>query len=247
MSKAKKRQKTERKPFPKAVKVPFPYQKDEPNVVPPATMDRNAPPTELLPHYFSNDYGDHSGPMRCRRCGMHEEGLLGKDEYCSGWVDWAPPTQSCIHPHGFMGRPRVCSICGGSPITVEPPCQHTNGFVGEIGNEGHCVDCGASDRGQQWTNLGMTATGFVAAGEAIRLAGEAEQRSMYRGAVTAVPKPSRKQLEVLHLDGVYTYHGIGPDMPWKFDVPNKTLLIGKGVGRVMVPLDNVRYITLKEY
>jgi len=50
-----------------------------------------------------------------------------------------------------------------------------------------------------------------------------------------------KQLEVLGMDGVYTYYPVGPRCGWKIDPTTHTLIVGQGWDRVNVPLINVRH------
>jgi hypothetical protein len=153
--------------LPKAVKLPFPHPDNGPESAGMAEIGRivmldNDPPTkpEPVPHYFCASGKNGEGPVRCRRCGMHEEGLLIRDELCSGWQDWEEDLPS--------PTPAVRAI-------------------------------------------------------------------------------KRIQIVVLHNDNVNTFHPVPEGEGWKIDPPSRTLQIGKGVGRVHVPLDNVRYYSPQEY
>lgn len=60
-------------------------------------------------------------------------------------------------------------------------------------------------------------------------------------------KPHGLHLVVIHSNENVTYHAVGCGKPWKIDAGLQLLVIGKGVGRVMVPLCNIMYFTLEEY
>lgn len=49
----------------------------------------------------------------------------------------------------------------------------------------------------------------------------------------------RIQLVVTHMDNQVSYFTV-PDTGWKLDPIHRQILIGRGIDRVMVPLDNVR-------
>jgi len=57
----------------------------------------------------------------------------------------------------------------------------------------------------------------------------------------------RIQLVVLGKDGVYQYYTVPQGQSWKVDPVNRELVIGRGVPRTHVPLDNVRSYTIEEY
>lgn len=54
------------------------------------------------------------------------------------------------------------------------------------------------------------------------------------------------QLAVLHLDHISTYYPVQPG-GWKIDAAIRCIVIGHGIGRYMVPLDNVRSIQITEF
>ncbi len=57
----------------------------------------------------------------------------------------------------------------------------------------------------------------------------------------------RRQLVVTHNNENVTYYPVGHGKPWKVDSGLQLLIIGKGIGRMMVPLCNIMYFTLEEY
>lgn len=67
------------------------------------------------------------------------------------------------------------------------------------------------------------------------------------GMVTSVTVTKRLQLVVTHNNGNVTYYPVGNGKPWKVDAGLGLLIVGKGVGRMMVPLCNIMYFTLEEY
>jgi hypothetical protein len=59
--------------------------------------------------------------------------------------------------------------------------------------------------------------------------------------------PLQLQLVVTHNNEKVTYHPVGTDRPWRIDAGLRELVIGKGVGRVMLPLCNILYYSLEQY
>lgn len=58
---------------------------------------------------------------------------------------------------------------------------------------------------------------------------------------------ARLQLVVTHNNENVTYYPVGDDVPWKIDAGLQLLVVGKGIGRMMVPLCNIMYFTLQQY
>lgn len=54
------------------------------------------------------------------------------------------------------------------------------------------------------------------------------------------PKPLRKFLHVVFLNGSERWYELDAE-GWRFDAMTRELVIGKGLGRKMIPLDNVEY------
>lgn len=54
-------------------------------------------------------------------------------------------------------------------------------------------------------------------------------------------------LVVTHMDDSYSYHGLGgPEgRGWRIDSPTRTLVVGKGLDRTIVPLETVKGIRFK--
>lgn len=65
--------------------------------------------------------------------------------------------------------------------------------------------------------------------------------------VTSVTAAKRLQLVVTHNNENVTYYPVGNGKPWKVDAGLGLLVVGKGTGRMMVPLCNIMYFTLEEY
>lgn len=63
----------------------------------------------------------------------------------------------------------------------------------------------------------------------------------------SLAKPKRLHLMVTHNNENVTFYPVGDGKPWKVDAGLQLLIIGKGVGRMMVPLCNIMYFTLQEY
>lgn len=59
-------------------------------------------------------------------------------------------------------------------------------------------------------------------------------------------RPWRVQLHVTHNDETQTFHPV-TDRGWKIDASLGMLIIGKGLGRVYLPLCNIRYFSPEEY
>jgi len=57
---------------------------------------------------------------------------------------------------------------------------------------------------------------------------------------------TRLQLVVTYADHTIMYYPVTPDGGWKIDNPNRCLVIGRGVPRVHVPLDQVRSFEIAE-
>lgn len=54
------------------------------------------------------------------------------------------------------------------------------------------------------------------------------------------------QLVVTHTNESVTYHSLSKERPLRIDAGSQTLVIGKGLGRVMVPLIGVLYYSIEE-
>lgn len=54
-------------------------------------------------------------------------------------------------------------------------------------------------------------------------------------------------LVVTHMDDSYSYHGLGgPEgRGWRIDSPTRTLVVGKGLDRTIVPLETIKGIRFK--
>jgi hypothetical protein len=83
-------------------------------------------------------------------------------------------------------------------------------------------------------------------GHAVIYAGPFDRPSVNEDKIKSV-NPHRLHLVVTHSNENVTYHAVGSGKPWKIDAGLQLLVIGKGVGRVMVPLCNIMYFTLEEY
>lgn len=49
----------------------------------------------------------------------------------------------------------------------------------------------------------------------------------------------RVQIHTTLLDGTQRFYLVPPEDGWKIDATSRCLIIGKGMGRIYVPLDNV--------
>lgn len=54
------------------------------------------------------------------------------------------------------------------------------------------------------------------------------------------PKPRRRFLHVVFLNGSERWYELDTE-GWRFDAMTRELVIGKGVGRKHIPLDNIEY------
>ena len=63
-----------------------------------------------------------------------------------------------------------------------------------------------------------------------------------------IPKNRRVQLVVLRSDGTYRYYAM-EKYPggWHIDATYRTLVIGKGMGRIIIPLETIDYFSPQEY
>lgn len=59
------------------------------------------------------------------------------------------------------------------------------------------------------------------------------------------PKKRRIQVEVLLLNGTYRFYPANGG--WKIDTTYRTLVIGKGINRYIIPLENIDYFGPREY
>lgn len=52
---------------------------------------------------------------------------------------------------------------------------------------------------------------------------------------------------VSYFNGTYRYYPVPPEQGWKLDTMNRCLVIGRGVPRTWIPLDNVASYIIEEY
>jgi hypothetical protein len=55
-----------------------------------------------------------------------------------------------------------------------------------------------------------------------------------------------KHIAVTYTDNVTHYFPVGLNRPWRIDAPSRCLIIGRGVPRIYVPLDQVRSFHIEE-
>lgn len=76
---------------------------------------------------------------------------------------------------------------------------------------------------------------------------EEELAEVEVGSTPAKPKPNRVQIHVTLLDGTQRWYPVGDGEGWKIDSTSRCLIIGKGLGRTYVPLDNVDCFSPEAY
>jgi hypothetical protein len=55
------------------------------------------------------------------------------------------------------------------------------------------------------------------------------------------------QLVVTYMDHTVMYYPVGLGLAWRIDTPSRCLVIGRGVPRDYVPLDQVRSFRIERY
>lgn len=61
------------------------------------------------------------------------------------------------------------------------------------------------------------------------------------------PQNRRVQLVVLKMDGTYRFYPMDKYKFWKINPTDRTLIIGKGMGRIIIPLETIDHISPQEY
>lgn len=161
--------------------------------------------------------------------------------------------------HSFMGKPRMCSRCGeheegllvgkGRCPQSTAACYHSHTFPLPRTDDSTCLSCGVAwsisetvmckseePPGPHKITIGDDEPGSFTFDPSKLIVVEG---------VEIRPK-HRIQIVVLHNDETYTYHPVPPGQGWKMVNPG-LLLIGKGLGRVHVPLIGVRYFMPEAY
>lgn len=68
------------------------------------------------------------------------------------------------------------------------------------------------------------------------------------GMVVSINPPKHVQLVVLRGDGTYRYYPMDKHPGgWRIDPTDRTLIIGKGMGRIIIPLETIDYFSPEEY
>lgn len=68
------------------------------------------------------------------------------------------------------------------------------------------------------------------------------------GGVEMTVTPARRvQIVVLRNDGTWRYYPVPDTQGWKIDPTNRMLIIGKGMGRIYVPLETIDHFSPEEY
>lgn len=57
---------------------------------------------------------------------------------------------------------------------------------------------------------------------------------------------SRRQLVVTYADHMVMYYPVTADGGWKIDNPSRCLVVGRGVPRTYIPLDQVRSFQIEQ-
>lgn len=152
-----------------------------------------------------------------------------------------------LHRNG-VGCGAIANAC-----SVEECCKHV--FPTGV-NWPRCVRCRKSQR--QLGRCGHYHEENVTCDEGARLIRESFASAWESGknqvhvvpdgvGVFTLAPPKQLQLVITHTNENVTFHAVGDDRPWKIDAGLQLLIVGKGVGRVMVPLFNIMYFTLEEY
>lgn len=128
--------------------------------------------------------------------------------------------------------------CGAIPdaCSVQGCCRHE--FPARRGTR--CTKCSQRPRA-------LSRCGHYHAEEVTCAENEALWAALPRQEANLPVRAKRIQLVVTHNNENVTYHPVGDGRPWRIDAGLQELVIGRGVGRVMVPLCNIMYYTLEEY
>jgi hypothetical protein len=65
--------------------------------------------------------------------------------------------------------------------------------------------------------------------------------------MTTMTSDSRIQLQVTMMDGSIRFYSVEPGKGWKIDATSRCLIVGKGLGRIYIPLDNVESFSPIQY
>lgn len=134
--------------------------------------------------------------------------------------------------HEFMGKPRMCARCSApddGSVLICPlstaACFESHNFTFETGKWGKCRVCQVSrSLGYRFLCNNMVPSGSMVLEDEVRI-----------------------QLVVTHNNENITYHSLNNGTSWRIDAGLQHLIIGKGIGRVMLPLCNILYYSLEKY
>lgn len=159
---------------------------------------------------------------------------------------WRNRTRRLISPkfnHDFQERAvdldKQCSRCGLFEYDL-PEKDRFCPFCPDCNND-EAVAC-------ETCHPGITAQ-IKARDEALRAqlsAARAEDNGLREAIRTEERKSRRIQIHVTHNNEAQTYHRVPDGQGWRVDAGRGTIIIGKGPGRVEVPLCNVLYFSPKE-
>jgi hypothetical protein len=165
-----------------------------------------------------DDHGEH---FRCP--GLREHDFKGFPLICT--------RVGCgIHEEGLLDRDKFCKAC--------PNCGSDEAVVCELCRPGQMAAIKAAWRDEFEQNINLETTRTKQA--------FAEAQRGHPGNILNLGRPRRTQIHVTHNNEAQTYHPVPDGEGWRIDAGRGTLIIGKGLGRVEVPLCNVLYFSPEE-
>lgn len=134
-----------------------------------------------------------------------------------------------IHEEGLLERDKFCKAC--------PNCGSDEAVVCEVCRPGQKAAIDAAQAEFQ-AKMNQEATRTKQA--------FAEAQRGHPRNILNLGRPRRTQIHVTHNNEAQTYHPVPDGESWRIDAGMGTLIIGKGLGRVVVPLCNVLYFSPEE-
>lgn len=171
-------------------------------------------------------------------------GLAGmKEEEYEDLNEGVKDCHTCYHS---LELHRNGVSCGAirSACTVKDCCRHSfpvgPGF-------GICRECG--ERRRELGRCGHYHPEGITCDLGARLIQEDFVRATREGRVMTVPDPPqlRVQLVVLKMNGTHRFYPMDKYGSWKINPTDRTLIIGKGMGRIIIPLETIDHISLENY